>query len=189
MTPARARAAFNHYWPVLLTCAGAAALSFWRLSDVPMVVGGDEAHFALHAAAIAATGRDIDGRLLPLFFRIDLATWYQPMLVYLMAPAVRLFGVSEWSIRAPIALVGVVDALLMYAIGQRLFRDTRYAVLSAVMLAMTPAHLILTRMALDYVCPLPFVLGWLWCLLTAIETDTAGPAFAAGLLLAAVMTR
>jgi 4-amino-4-deoxy-L-arabinose transferase-like glycosyltransferase len=178
------RDTFNAYGPVVLICAVAATLSFWRLSDAPMVIGGDEAYFALHAQSIASTGHDIDGRFLPLFFRIDLTTWYQPMLVYLMAPTVRLFGVSEWSIRAPIAFIGVVNVLLMYAIGQRLFADTRYAVLGALMLAMTPAHLILTRMALDYLCPLPFVLGWLWCLLTAIETDNVRLAFAGGLLLA-----
>ena len=171
------------YWPIVLIGAAAAALSFWRLGDVPMVIGGDEAHFALHAKSIAATGRDLDGRLLPLFFRIDLTTWYQPVLVYLMAPVLMLFGVSEWSIRAPLAFVGVVNVLLIYAIGQRLFARTRYAVLGAAMLAMTPAHLILSRMALDYLCPLPFVLGWLWCLLTAIEEDNAWLALGGGLLL------
>src|SRR4051812_41968991 len=95
------RAAFARYWPLALVCAGAAVLYFWRLGEAPIVVGGDEAHFALHAASIAANGRDIDGRFLPLFFRIDLKTWYQPMLVYLMVPCLKLFGVSEWTMRAP----------------------------------------------------------------------------------------
>jgi 4-amino-4-deoxy-L-arabinose transferase-like glycosyltransferase len=174
---------FSRYLPVVAVVSVAAVLCFWNLGDTPMFVGGDEAYFALHARSIAATGRDIDGRLLPLFFRIDLATWYQPMLVYLMAAVLRVFSVSEWSIRAPIAFIGVVNVLLVYAVGRKIFASTRYALLAALMLAMTPAHLIITRMALDYMCPVPFALGWLWCLLTAIETENVWIALGGGLLL------
>lgn len=173
----------KRYLPVAAVASAAAVLYFWNLGGAPMVVGGDEAHFAMHARAIAATGHDIDGRFLPLFFRIDPATWYQPMLVYLIAAVLKVASVSEWSIRAPIAFLAIVNVALMYAVGKRLFGSTRYAVLCAALLAMTPAHLILSRMALDYVCPLPFVLGWLWCLLTAIETDNVWLALAGGLLL------
>jgi hypothetical protein len=70
----------------------AVALYFWRLGNSPLFVGGDEAQFAFHADAIARTGRDVNGRFLPLFFQIDPGTCYQPILVYLMAPVVHLPG-------------------------------------------------------------------------------------------------
>lgn len=71
--------------------ATAAALYFYRLGDAPMRVGGDEALFAINAHAIATAGCDLDGHLLPLFFKVDLKTWYQP---------------------APMALVAVISVVL-----------------------------------------------------------------------------
>jgi 4-amino-4-deoxy-L-arabinose transferase-like glycosyltransferase len=91
--------------------------------------------------------------------------------------------VSEWSIRLPTALIGIVNIALIYAVGLKLFRSAWYAAVGALMLALTAAHLLLSRMAVDYVCPLPFVLGWLWCLLTALETNQSWFAFYGGLLL------
>lgn len=169
----------------LMLAAATAALYFYRLNDTPMFVGGDEAFFAVNSRSIATTARDLDGRLMPLFFRIDAHTWYQPVLVYLMAISFTLAQVSEWTLRAPTALIGVIDVLLVYAVGWRLFRHRGHAAMAAAMLAIAPAHLILARQALDYVCPLPFVLGWLWCLLKAIDDDDAYAALAAGLLLGA----
>jgi len=167
---------------VLLAVAG--ILYFWRLNDAPMLMGGDEAYFAMHARSIALTARDVDGRFLPLFFRIDPTTWYQPMLVYLMAPVLKVFGVSEWTVRAPIAAIAVLDVLLMYGVAKRLFGGVRHAVFAALLMAMTPVHVITGRMAMDYLCPVPFVLGWLWCLLVAMDTGNAWWALGAGGLLA-----
>lgn len=51
------------------------------------------------------------------------------------------------------------------------------------MLALTPAHFMMCRQALDYVCPLPFVLGWVWCLITFQRTGRPRVMLAAGLIL------
>jgi 4-amino-4-deoxy-L-arabinose transferase-like glycosyltransferase len=137
-----------------------------------MLLGGDEAYFALHARSIALTGRDIDGRFLPLFFKIDPTTWYQPMLVYLMAPVLKVFGVSEWTVRTPMAAIAVLNVLLTYAVAHRLFVSVRYAVFAALLMATTPVHLIVGRMAWT-IWAVKFVLGWLWCLLVAMDTGCA----------------
>jgi 4-amino-4-deoxy-L-arabinose transferase-like glycosyltransferase len=171
--------------PAAVLLAAAGILYFWRLNEAPMLIGGDEAYFALHARSIASTARDVDGRFLPLFFKIDLATWYQPMLVYLMAPVLKVFGVSEWTVRTPMAAIAVVNVLLTYAVANRLFVSVRYAVFAALLMATTPVHVIVGRMAVDYLGPVPFVLGWLWCLLVAIDTGSVRWAFGACLLLAA----
>ena len=173
----------RHAWPALLIGAAAVWIYFFRLGSAPMMIGGDEAYFASHAHAIATTGRDLDGRFLPLFFRIDIHTWYQPLLVYLMAAVFSIVQVSEAALRTPTALIGVIDVLLVYAVAQRLLGRRRDAVVAAVVMALTPAHFILARQGLDYIAPLPFVLGWLWCLLVALDTGRARFAAAAGLLL------
>ena len=43
--------------------------------------------------------------------------------------------------------------------------------MAAALLALTPAHVIHSRMAADYLFPLPFMLGWLACLLRYRETS------------------
>ena len=56
----------------------------------------------------------------------------------------------------------MITPLLLYRVALRLFERRDLALISAIVLALAPAHVILSRQALDYVCPLPFVLGWLW---------------------------
>ena len=159
-----------------------------------MYFGGDEAHFGVVADAIARTGRNLRGDFLPLF--VNLAdpfgektqpwgdTWYQPLLFYLTAVAVKLLPFSEAAVRAPAAFLGgVVSPVLMYLVAMRLLGNRLQAIVAALVLALAPAHLILSRQALDYICPLPFVLGWLWCLIAFVQTGRVGFAAIGGLLL------
>jgi 4-amino-4-deoxy-L-arabinose transferase-like glycosyltransferase len=171
-----------------------AALYFFDLAATPVYLGGDEAHFGVVADAIARTGRNLRGDLLPLF--VNLAdpfgeksqpwgdTWYQPFLFYLTALAVKVLPFSEAAVRAPAAFLGgVVSPLLMYFVALRLLRNRLQAMVAALVLALAPVHLILSRQALDYICPLPFVLGWLWCLIAFVQTGRVVFAAAGGLLL------
>lgn len=162
------------------------------LDRLPIVFGSDEAHFAIHAESLARSGRDLNGEAWPLFVRItdpmvpnhSTTIWYQPMLFYLMAPFVA-FGVNEWTARLPVALIAIVNLFLLFAIGRRVFGDARYALLAALILAGTPAHLIVARQALDYILPLPFVLGWFWFLLRYLDAGRARDLAAGGFLLGA----
>ena len=171
-----------------------AALYFFDLSATPVYLGGDEAHFGVVADAIARTGRNLRGDFLPLF--VNLAdplgekaqpwgdTWYQPLLFYLTALAVKVLPFSEAAVRAPAAFLGgVVSPLLMYLVAMRLLGNRLQAIVAALVLALAPAHLILSRQALDYICPLPFVLAWLWCLISFVQTGRVVFAAVGGLLL------
>jgi 4-amino-4-deoxy-L-arabinose transferase-like glycosyltransferase len=180
----------NARWPIVAVLLVTAALYFRELGTAPVYIGGDEARFATIASAIASTGRDLAGVRLPLFFHLpdSLADeggsrWYQPALFYLMALAFRFLPVTERSMRLPTAVVGVLDVFLIYVVGRRLFGDRRWAALAAVLLALSPAHFIFSRQALDYILPLPFALGWLWCVMVAIETKSPGMSLLSGVIL------
>jgi 4-amino-4-deoxy-L-arabinose transferase-like glycosyltransferase len=168
-----------------------AALYFRAVGAVPVYIGGDEARFATAASSIASTGRDLAGGRLPLFFHLSdsLAAdqggtrWYQPLLFYLMALAFRFLPVTEQSMRLPTAVIGVLDVFLIYVVARRLFGGRRWATLAALLLALSPAHFIFSRQALDYICPLPFVLGWLWCTMAAVETGSVRLSLASGVIL------
>ena len=78
------------------------------------------------------------------------------------------------------ALTGIADVILIYFVAKRLLGSTRFAAIASAGLALTPAHLIFSRQALDYMLPLPFVLGWLLCLLIVLERPSVKAALLAG---------
>lgn len=132
------------------------------------------------------TGHDLSGNRLPLFFHLtdDAATrWYQPVLFYLSALVLMFLPLTETSIRIPTVMIGALDVLLIYGVSRRLFHSTWVAVAAGLLLALSPAHLIFSRQALDYICPLPFVLGWIWLLAICLDTGNVLAAFGAGLVL------
>ena len=163
----------------LLIAAATALLYVPRLGSAPIYLAPDEVFIALHANSIATTGRDYGGRLLPFYveyeYRVSDANrpvrhgWLPPIIYYTMALVLTIVPLSEFAIRLPSVLVGVIDVLLMYFIGKRLFKREWLAILCAALLALTPAHLIHSRLAMDYVYPVPFVLAWLLGLLAYLE--------------------
>jgi 4-amino-4-deoxy-L-arabinose transferase-like glycosyltransferase len=149
---------------LLLAIATLAVYSF-RLDYVPAHLAHDEVFFALHAHAIASTGRDLQGVTMPLYFPILNGYWAQPLVVYFTALFLKVLPLSEIVVRLPTVVVAVTDVVLMYLVGKRFFHAERPAILSAVLLAITPAHFIFGRMGVDVLYPIPFVLTWLLCLL------------------------
>ena len=187
-------------WTAGLLCAGitaSAAFYTYRLDSVPAYLTLDEAHFAVHAASIADTGRNLNGQLLPPL--ISLAdpegegftlpwgtTYYLPFGMYLIAGALQVLPLSEAAVRTPSALLGgVVNIALMYAVALAIFGSRRAAFASAAVLAMSPANLIISRQALDSVCQPPFILAALWCLATYVRQPDPRVGFAAGAILGA----
>ncbi len=167
-----------------------------RLDEVPAYLGLDEFHFAVHAHSLATTGRDLNGSLLPVFISLEdplgdhavLAwgtTWYHPIGFYAVAAALAALPLSEWTVRLPFVLIGMLDIVLMYFAARSWFSDRLVAVVAAAMLAMTPAHLILSRVALDYLLPLPFTLAWLWSLGVLMRRPERRIAIITGLVLGA----
>ncbi|MFM8533160.1 MAG: glycosyltransferase family 39 protein [Acidimicrobiia bacterium] len=171
-----------------------AILQTYRLGDSPAYLNLDEAHFANHAYSLATSGRDLNGNRMPLFISLEdplgdrptLAwgtTWYHPVGFYAIASVLTLAPLSEWSIRLPIALIGVLNLVLVFLVARKWSGTRTTALAAAALLAMTPAHFILSRMALDYLLPVPFTLGWLLALGHLRASPASRSAVAAGLVL------
>jgi len=142
------------------------------LGRAPVYLHEAEVLFVLHAHSIAETAHDIYGRFLPLYFQmqpIGEDVWFQPALVYFTALFLMVLPVSEWTARLPSVVVALADVVLMYFVARRVFKHHRPAILAAVLLALTPAHFIHGRIAMDYLYPVPFVIGWLLCLVIFLE--------------------
>jgi hypothetical protein len=185
----------RHRLACFLTFGALALLYGYDLGHTPVYLGGDEAQFAVQGLSIARTGRTLGGHVLPMF--VSLADpqgdpnplpwgnlWYQPMLFYLVAAVLRVLPFTEATVRIPNAIVGgVLSPLLMYAVVRQLTNERSYGLLAATLLGLTPPHLILSRQAMDYVDPIPFVLGWLWCTQSYLRSGRTSRALIGGALL------
>ena len=182
---------------ILALSALSAALYSYQLDRVPAFLTLDEAHFSVHAHAIAQTGRNLNGDVLPALISLEDPegeqyrlpwghTYYLPLGFYLIAGALQVLPLSEATVRLPSALLGgVVNVTLIYLAALALFRDRKAAFLSAAILAFTPANVIISRQAIDSVCQLPFMLGFLWCLGLYLQSPQPRYALAAGAILGA----
>lgn len=172
--------------PVLLVL-GAAALYLPWLGDAPIFASHDEIVYSLQAHHLATTGRDLSGRFMPMYIEYSAQfgrpTWDQPMLIYLIAATLKVLPFSEFAIRLPMALAAILDVLLIYFVARTLFESERYAIAAAALLALTPAHFMHSRQAIDFQLSLPFILGWLLCLVHYLRNGDRRLLFAGGAIL------
>lgn len=155
------RAAWPLVWIALLSTA-TALLYFHRLGSIPPHLSNEEVDQARAAVMFAATGRNFNGELFPLYFP-DLANplGREPIWVYLGAALLKFFPFSEGVIRAPSAGAGVLNVVLMFALCRQIFGRTTPAVVAAGLLAIMPAHFMQSRIASMQVGMVTCVLGWL----------------------------
>lgn len=171
---------------VLLVAA--AAVYAWQLDRVPTYISPDEAIISVDAHTLATTGRDVTGTFLPLYFRVQMpgekrSGWFTPAIFYLSAAFQQVLPFTEWSVRMPSVLVGMLNLVLIYFVGKALFDSAWLGLSAAALLALSPAHFIFSRYALDYLYPAPFLLAWLLCLVWAVRSKSTPMAAAAGLCL------
>jgi 4-amino-4-deoxy-L-arabinose transferase-like glycosyltransferase len=161
--------ALHRVWPVALLgvlVAATFALYSWRLDRAPIYLAHDEVFFGLHAQAVSVNGVDMNGRFLPVFFSDrTYQAGREPVSIYLTALVLKVLPLSERSIRLPTVFIGLLDIILIFAVARRLSGDSALALFAAGLLALAPAHLFYSRLAVDVLYPVPFVLGWLWLLL------------------------
>jgi 4-amino-4-deoxy-L-arabinose transferase-like glycosyltransferase len=168
--------------PALLLAVPVLVLYSVNLQGTPLYLHDAEVLFALHAHSIATTAHDTNGRFLPVYFQmvpIGDNVWFQPAIVYLMALFLEVLPFTETAIRLPSVVVGSVNVVLMFFIARRIFASERLGLLAAILLALTPAHFINGRIAMDYLYPVAFVMAWLLCLLILLERKTPWILFAA----------
>jgi len=118
-------------------------LRFWRLNSYP-ALNADEAAIGYNAYSLIQTGLDEHGNLWPIHFQSF--NDYKPGLYfYIVLPFVKVLGLNEWAVRIPGAFFGVLSVLVIYLLVKELFKDERFAIVSALFLAISPWHLQFSR--------------------------------------------
>lgn len=148
----------------------AAFLRIWGLDKVPPELFGDELDVGYQAYSILKTGRDYYGQFLPTYIH-SFSEWRAPLLMYVTFPFVAVFGLNEWGVRLPSAVLGVLSVWLIYLVVKKISlylggaNDSMYnnaekvALLTSFFLAFNQWHLQYSRAAFEVSLLLTLILS------------------------------
>ncbi len=138
----------------------AAALRFFRLDSVPSGLIPEEASTAWTSYSLAKTGKDEWNKFLPVIFS-ETGGFKLALNSYLMVPVMQIFGLNEFSARAPTAIAGVLAVLLTYFLCFELFKRKDISLAASFLLAISPWHIAMSRYGIDVNWGIPLFLAGL----------------------------
>lgn len=148
---------------------GAVLRLLW-LDGVPPGINQDEAVNAYDAYCIGATGKDHHGTPWPVFFR-SFGDYHPGPPIYLQIPFQMLLGMNVWSTRLPDALFGIAHVFLVYLLVRRFYGE-RAGLWAAGLLAVSPWHIHLTRLAFGIGLSLSLTTLGLWLISRRMRDDS-----------------
>jgi 4-amino-4-deoxy-L-arabinose transferase-like glycosyltransferase len=159
-------------WAILAVVVLAAGLRMVGLDASPPAINQDEAVHAFEAYCFRTTGQDHYGTPWPTFFRAyGKAEHHSAPFIYLLVPLQAILGMNVWSTRLPPALLGTLNVWLVYLLVRR-FYGQRVGLIAAMLLAISPWHIHLSRLAFEVsVCPTLVTLGALLLVLGVSESN------------------
>ncbi len=172
---------------LILIIAIALILRLYNLPNNPIALNQDEAINGYDAYSLIATMRDHHGNFMPIMLE-SFGDWVSPVITYITIPFVQLLGLSEFSIRLPVALLGVGTVILIYLFSLQVFHDKKLALIAAFFLAIMPWHITLSRWAIPPGIVPFFMLLFMIVFLWAVEKESKQPyklilaSFCAGIL-------
>lgn len=135
-------------WLIIAIVVAGFVLRIIGLSSHPAGFTPDEASFGYDAYSILKTGRDQWGNSFPLVFK-SFGDDKLPVYTYLTIPSVAIFGLNEFAVRFPNAILGTFAIVVIYFLVKELFKREDLAILSAFLLAVSPWHVMLSRGAFE----------------------------------------
>ena len=129
---------------LIFIIALAAFLRFNKLDKVPPSLNWDEVAASYNAYTIAHWGADEYGNKFPITFR-SFGDDKHPVHIYLTAPIVGIFDLSDYSARASSALIGTLTVLAIYILVKKLTHSEMAGLFSALFLGLSPYHLQYSR--------------------------------------------
>ncbi len=132
-------------------------LRFINLSTTPPSLYWDEVAIGYNAYSILHTGRDEYGHHLPFWFQ-SFNDYKLPGYIYLTSLSIAFFGFTDFAIRAPSALAGVLTTIYLFFLSRELllslppFRQKQFShlpLISAFLFAISPWSLQFSRAAFE----------------------------------------
>ena len=148
----------------------AVAVRLWELGKIPYGLSVDEASIGYDAFAIGNYGFDRNGFHLPIY-PIGPGQGHGPLLTYLSIPAIRILGLSIFSLRLTNAALSCTAVILSYFLIRRLAGSRSIALIGYWLMSTAPVLIMSSRWALDG-CAVPslFIIA-LFFFVRAIDTQ------------------
>ena len=119
-------------------------LRFYHLSINPPSLYWDETAFGYDAYSILKTGKDHHGQFMPLFFE-SFGDWKLPGYFYMLVPSIKLFGLTEFAVRFPSALLSSFTIIVLFFLVKELTKNINLALTSSLFLSISPWHIQFAR--------------------------------------------
>ncbi|HAU65294.1 MAG: hypothetical protein UU02_C0037G0003 [Candidatus Woesebacteria bacterium GW2011_GWA1_40_43] len=133
---------------ILITLLGG-FLRFYKNYQNPVSLTVDEVAFGYNAYSVLKTGRDEYGKFMPLTFK-SVGDYKNPFPIYSMVPSIAIFGLNEFSVRFPTALISTLSIPLFFLLFRKLTKKTGTALLGTLLLAISPWHIYFSRYVSDH---------------------------------------
>jgi 4-amino-4-deoxy-L-arabinose transferase-like glycosyltransferase len=144
----------------LILCT-ALFLRVYQLTSVPPSLSWDEVAVGYNGYTIANYARDEYGKFMPLTFR-SFGDDKSPIHVYVTAMIVKIFGLSDFSIRFGPAVFGVLSVWMIYLLLNEMYKSKLLGLIGALLLSISPFNLQFSRFNHEASFALFFYFTGLW---------------------------
>lgn len=163
---------------LLIALMVGAFLRLYHLASNPPGINQDEAVTGYDALSIWRTGRDHHGSPFPFWVIETFGDWSSPLLTFLMAPFVGIFGLDIFVVRFVTVLLGMVMLVGVYGASRELTRSPWVSATATGLAAISPWAVHYSRYALLPITGMAFTVLSVWCLLWTVRTRS-GPGLVA----------
>ncbi len=164
--PYRFRYFLREHTFLLIILILAIAVRSWKFGTIPPGLNQDEASAAYDAFSLLHYGIDRNGFPFPVVL-ISWGSGMNSLATMLTIPFLAIFGESELTARLPMFFLGILTIIAFYAVCRRI--DPKFGILGALVLAISPWHIMLTRWGLESNAFPGILLLGVWALLSAID--------------------
>ncbi|MEK7090949.1 MAG: glycosyltransferase family 39 protein [Patescibacteria group bacterium] len=128
---------------LILILVLASVLRLYKLSSYPAGLNADEAALGYNAYSLLLTGKDEHGHPWPV--NLESFGDFKPAgYAYLLIPFIKVFGLTEFAVRLPSAVFGILGVLFIYLLTKELINKD-CGLIAALMLTISPWHLHFSR--------------------------------------------
>jgi len=163
---------------IILIVLFAGLVRFYGISHTAPALNWDEAALGYNSYSLGIDGRDEFGVFLPYKFLESYGDFKPVVYSYLGIIPVKVFGLNEFGVRFPSAILGILTVLLTYFLVKEIFKkkedqvQTEYiALLSAFIMAISPWHIMLSRGAYEANVSTFFIVLGVYLFLKAINKN------------------
>lgn len=132
---------------IILLILFGAIIRIVLINKVPNALNVDEVSAGYEAYSVLNYGVDRNGNFLPVHF-VAWGSGQNVLYSYLMIPFIMLFGLNVFSIRLPMALIGVLALFLFYKLIKNV-ENKKVGIIGLAFLVICPWHIMKSRWGLE----------------------------------------